>query len=755
MTYIEFSVDCAHFAPYDEQVIINARSTRRAASAKLEVRNRADELVHDGVLDVSYGLAGLQWDGICNQLGDENVILATADKSPYTLKINATLTGDALSEASDWAESSSPFSLTVSCPKPVRGGNYATTKTVSVLLHSIEILRGPWDPTETELTKGTARWICRKLNLHGHNAGPEVNRDNASVTRAKTHFLANTKVFYENDRVLTAEQEEAAIEAGEGKKKGFCYMYDPSDDGLLYQLMYSAGPYEIAAGSNLATHYADRPYRLYVETVFYDEDFANNVNELRDQYTNANLTKHAREAARVNRPLVPMQARIFIKSKSDAKTWQPHAVGAVRIDWSVLEPAEDLTRLPANDNTTSSFARRYVTKVKTNLNLSNGNHQGNNCPAAQGGVSGAQNTWRDLFWQANSGGYDPYVLAADNNASVVYVKAHTGDEHRSLLGTSGVLFRGSLIAGDRYRVVAAVNYEGHNDQAQANGAISAQTNVIEVWRSMKIGAVVQWPARNALNQTMWGSVRTEYGYAYHDLDVSSIPTVYSDSAFTNADYQAWVDPTVDGVAKSSKTFARAPECIRREVDRRGVIGLADDIAEIGGWDDTLSVTRGALFSTDRRSSRTGSFLFIDIALRTLRKRYPSGFLVIDFDLFADPLPRDNPDFHRAPCLGAEEGLVLVWHETGGKPWYIMCHEMGHCLWLNHWENAGAGNERLLDHDQNDHSCMMSYPVDLDGLPRGLYLQHQRKADYAPHFCGKCNLKLRGWDVRNNLPTDST
>jgi len=753
MTYIEFTVDCKHFAPYDEHVILNARSKRRASNAKLEVYDRNNNLAHDGVLDVSYGLAGLEWDGICNQLGGENVILATADKSPYVLKINATLTGDELSEPSDFAESSSSFSLTVSCPQPVRGGNYATNQTVKVLLHSMEILRGPWDPTDTTPDRGSPRWICRQLNLWNHNAGPEVNRDNASVARAKTRFLLNTKVFYENARNLTTNQEVTALAAGEGRKKGFCYMYDPNDDSFLHRMVYSAGPYEIGEGENLATYYATRAYRLYVETIFYQEDFANNVNELRDQYAHANCAKDACEAARVNRPLIPMQVRIFIKSKNGAKAWQPHAVGAVRIDWKVLEPAEDVTRLPANDNTTSSFARKYVTKVKTNLNLNNNNDQANNCPTGQGGVSGAANTWQDMFWQANNGGYDPYVLAADNGASVVYVRAHTGDEHRSLLGTAGVLFRGSLIAGDRYRVVAAVNYEGNNDQVQDNGAISVQTNVIEIWRSMKIGAVVQWPARNALNQTMWGRVRQEYGYAYHDLDVASIPTVTPDSVLTNDDYDSWLGPTIQGI---SGVYENTGNCFVRTIDRRGVIRLVNNVGAIDRWDAILINMRMALFSTERRHNRTGSFLFNQVALDKLRRRYPSGALVIDFNLYAVNPPEENALFNEAPCLGAEDGLVMIWQRVGGFLWYIMSHEIGHCLWLRHWENAENDINRALDHDQDDHNCMMSYPVDLNGEPQDdNFPQHQLMNAYAPHFCGKCNLKLRGWSVRNVLPNDSS
>jgi hypothetical protein len=28
--------------------------------------------------------------------------------------------------------------------------------------------------------------------------------------------------------------------------------------------------------------------------------------------------------------------------------------------------------------------------------------------------------------------------------------------------------------------------------------------------------------------------------------------------------------------------------------------------------------------------------------------------------------------------------------------------------------------------------------------------HQRQHTYTPHLCGKCNLKLRGWDILKAL-----
>lgn len=121
----------------------------------------------------------------------------------------------------------------------------------------------------------------------------------------------------------------------------------------------------------------------------------------------------------------------------------------------------------------------------------------------------------------------------------------------------------------------------------------------------------------------------------------------------------------------------------------------------------------------------------------------------------------------------------------------LAHEIGHALFLKHWQNAAGASK--IDHDQADCNCVMSYPLlpygnatnlatadpaqpgelpladqtawmtaadeptttwmakytnvknGTDGFVR-VVNKHFLPKRYLPHFCGKCNLNLRGWNI---------
>ena len=83
---------------------------------------------------------------------------------------------------------------------------------------------------------------------------------------------------------------------------------------------------------------------------------------------------------------------------------------------------------------------------------------------------------------------------------------------------------------------------------------------------------------------------------------------------------------------------------------------------------------------------------------------------------------------------------------------LMAHEIGHNLYLSHWEvPAGDFYRRPIDHDQNDHNCMMSYAWNITSRPT----LAANGWLFFGRFCGKCNLKLRGWDLTPaELPAQS-
>ena len=80
-----------------------------------------------------------------------------------------------------------------------------------------------------------------------------------------------------------------------------------------------------------------------------------------------------------------------------------------------------------------------------------------------------------------------------------------------------------------------------------------------------------------------------------------------------------------------------------------------------------------------------------------------------------------------------------------KVYYVVGHEMGHNFYLRHSENTG--DKPPGHHDTSDHNCIMAYSSTSSGHA------HQAPGVFEPHLCGKCNLKLRGWDM-DKLPGNS-
>jgi hypothetical protein len=130
-------------------------------------------------------------------------------------------------------------------------------------------------------------------------------------------------------------------------------------------------------------------------------------------------------------------------------------------------------------------------------------------------------------------------------------------------------------------------------------------------------------------------------------------------------------------------------------------------------------------------------------------------------------------------IGCAKGCFWISQTTPMRFYALVCHEMGHTIFMQHYINGdgAVGN----DHDSADRNCIMSYP--LLELPLATALEQQpaqrtfeEKSNrtsyagiqksirtvshfdvgepqnhmlpkyYTPHFCGKCNLKLRGWKI---------
>jgi hypothetical protein len=134
-------------------------------------------------------------------------------------------------------------------------------------------------------------------------------------------------------------------------------------------------------------------------------------------------------------------------------------------------------------------------------------------------------------------------------------------------------------------------------------------------------------------------------------------------------------------------------------------------------------------------------------------------------------------------FGDSMGVAYISHHTTMNFSSLLTHEIGHILFMRHFAigDGGAAN----DHDVDDRNCIMTYPFiwvgnavnpviqeiqrvldvkkaffrfrwDPNGNLLGQFTDNQFPINHDPKFCGKCNFKLRGWNIlAAGLPASTT
>ena len=135
--------------------------------------------------------------------------------------------------------------------------------------------------------------------------------------------------------------------------------------------------------------------------------------------------------------------------------------------------------------------------------------------------------------------------------------------------------------------------------------------------------------------------------------------------------------------------------------------------------------------------------------------------------------------------GMSNGIAVVSKSCFFVPYAVIAHEIAHTIFMKHWIHGDAPD--FTCHDHKDNNCLMCYPyINLPTLQatgdnmlckdhfavvkkeinsyktrnhldanrsRGgkyqIYSDHFLPYLFHPHFCGKCILNLRGWNVRKD------
>ena len=602
----------------------------------------------------------------------------------------------------------SPYTVTL------KSGGLSDKAEFKVLYHSLELRKGPWTHDEKEPAEPDKNnWVAFKLNELGYYGGPVFHDTDNYLKKAIIRYKAAHKSMHQKfikkytdsiDATLIA-----ALKAGDNPRKGVepAAITDPTAESKIW---LEALTYERTTGT---------------KTEF------------------GNVNRATTDAARLNRPLQPLEVEIFLKSKADAKTAAPEAIGPVRVNWKYTDANCTLDNLPADVAASPSKTKAYVEK---SLKLKAGRTgKGDNCPTSAGGLRDPNSDFKTTFFSGTL--YEPHKVENDNGNKTVFVKACVDKaKYPKRLGRSGILFRPSLMAGDDYKLKAEMDFTGEPNKADLEkfhgfsdeaSRFHQETGTFTLWRQNHVAKSIEWPARTVDYQ--WDLIRGEYLAAFMDLDVANIDSVKMTAVMTQDQFRDIV--TANTAHKTRANIPFRDDCVygiplpaqtagEKASDYRARIKL---LVGDNFWDliyDPLTEKIGEL----------------------IRPATPTGYISLNF-LSHPPLVVNKTDgtlsdgsyITWTTSVGQPDTTVLIDQKDVDKIYYVVGHEMGHSLYLLHASNTPDKNPN--DHDKSDNNCFMSYSSNSSGFA------FQAQGDYEPHLCGRCNLKVRGWNI-TALPANS-
>jgi len=594
------------------------------------------------------------------------------------------------------------------------GGGKTDEKSTWVQYHSLSLKKGAWTADE-ELNPPTlpadiispdsARFQRYKLNKLGYWAGPVTREvhDHDKSTKNHDHRLGRALSSYRahiSKYVSDSAMEQSALDRtrlGE----------------LLRELDMGTGRTEsLDLHGDPFAHESDSA-RVFVELPWLS-DAARHESERPEV-----------DEALVNRPMIPVEVEIFLTGHKGTRVHAPEAIGPVRVNWQVLPQREDMNTL--EDAPPRNLPKRYIEKVYASARYQDAG--GANCPARHGGLIGDGEDWASAALLGNE--HEPYVVESDAQKKVLYSRAYV-DEHDLYPdrdGRAGFMFHPSRIGGDAYRITAELDFEGLPNAetltAQHSHLELVRSGTFTVWRRSSFGTIA-WPYEIAENQIQHAVAA--FRQAYVELEVRSskpVLNVLSQAAYeeatepgfklnehgifggsvreqlpgeSNADYPSVAAEVLEPYWRNYDVEKPPPP---HELDDAVVLRWLRALA-LEGYHDFQVAFPGAVPVLVTQITR----IPLDVG--------PQSQLWHDRRLF---LPGET--FSPAMCA--------IQHDADPV---TLAHELGHAHLLQHSDTLGVTAvtpPKMEDHDTLD-ACLMSY------RPGKRW------------FCGKCNLRLRGWAV---------
>lgn len=470
---------------------------------------------------------------------------------------------------------------------------------------------------------------------------------------------------------------------------------------------------------------------------------------------------------------VPLVAQVECQGEDGA--WAPAPAG-VRVHFQLVTPdpvpagnaarSPDLrqdTRVQQDGRPAPHGPARYVQRqVEAEAAVAD-DPQVDNCPQARGGRRHGGATGADYFDTTARPGWNdgdqPFPVPAASSHRLAVVAA-TNDA-----GEAGVVFRPTRQGGDRFKVRAFVDPIGSRASDGTDGAAArAETGTFVVWRTLRISKYVSFDypsgtaanartaAGGALGTIDFEGLKLEFGRCYLDLVVERTAARKA-CRIGDATWRAAIRYARTHMPRQPRGTTVAYDRAVLFPDTNATAGLINMLMPAAYNTATGTATAvGAEWGTLLMSAQ-------EHFLEYFSRRATSGLCVVQapvgdtVTLASSGYLNTDPNASELSTSGIAfpaRGCFLFYGSDGyrtGMPYDLnrnTLHEVGHCLFLPHqWTDRDAATGAVSggvppEHDYSDY-CIMSY---------------QRGTRNNFDYCGRCNLKLRGWDT-SQLPLNNS
>ncbi len=640
------------------------------------------------------------------------------------------------------------------------GGKGKDEKPFKILYHSIELAFGKHThdaaaPAEADKTK----FAQFKLNELGYDAGPVTGTLDAVTTNAIKRFQRGN--YVKGTQVLLTEN-------------------GTLDASTLEAIKAASARLRFEAGKDPLKNDA----RFYVHDNYYSDRGVNVATTNQADFMAGNRKTSVED--KLERPFIPLEVEVKLLGKGGGAVSSPDAVGPVTLAWEVDDGAEDASVIAAGNATARTFVKngreKGVTAAGTGAAAINAS--GDNCSDTLWGMrpAGAADYIKAWFPDAAGSALDPFKVRG-------YDKETRGGKefHRALVdchdhatekparkGRAGAYFRFSTKGGDDAKIRVAMTFEGRPNKdklieehkAQAASLVK-ETGRWTVWRRTRLCAYVQQAApTRASGNPSWPDIAAKWGEAFIEFENFGLPlnTLVYSTIVTEATYKAAILGLAvkpPGVTTAANLTYRpsmlygGPAFVQRPpagvVPAEGAAAFVTRVnTDASAWCGTAGGATSPLVNA----------ILAPIHAH-VRKTSPEGLIIFDYRVH-DPVSGQDFDaatntFKPSPTPAVNNVKIshLGWVQADGavtmnvdNRFDVNCyvlHECGHARYLYHHKSvvgatAATPTSNATHHDSAQDRCTMSYTISPDTPENWKY-----------SFCGKCILRLRGWDVKASLP----